>query len=197
MLLGVGVGLAVLGDQQMLTAYGKAAIIGGLFHLGNYALYKGLLFLTAGVVFYRTGTRNLNRMGGLGHSMKWTMLCFIIGALAIAGIPPFNGFASKLIIYESVYRFHPLLAVIAMVVSVLTLASFVEVFHSMFMGPRLPQFAETREAPPLMLGAMGVLAVAIVLLGLFPQTAVQWLIEPAAEALVNRHGYIGSLLAGN
>ncbi|MGD9611326.1 MAG: proton-conducting transporter membrane subunit, partial [Kiritimatiellia bacterium] len=102
MLLGVGVGLAVLGNPEALKAYGRTAMAGGLFHIINHAMYKGLLFLTAGAVFYRAGTRNLNKLGGLGHDMPWTMVFFMIGALAIAGVPPFNGFASKLLIYESV-----------------------------------------------------------------------------------------------
>ncbi len=102
MLLGVGVGLAVLGNQSLMDAFGYMAMEGGIFHIINHAMYKGLLFLTAGAIFLRIGTRNLNKMGGLGHNMKYTMIFFIIGALAIAGIPPFNGFASKLMIYESV-----------------------------------------------------------------------------------------------
>ncbi|HPY61071.1 MAG TPA: proton-conducting transporter membrane subunit, partial [Methanospirillum sp.] len=158
--------------------------------------YKGLLFLTAGVIMYRCGTRNLNRLGGLGHNMKWTMVFFMIGALAIAGIPPFNGFASKLLIYESTFLFNPLLAVIAMVVSILTLASFVKVFHSMFMGPKLPEYQDVREAPKPMLIAMGILAILVVLFGIFPQQVVDILVAPAASALVDYHGYISAVLGG-
>jgi multicomponent Na+:H+ antiporter subunit D len=196
MLLGVGVGLAVLGNQQLLDTYGVIAMEGGIFHIINHAMYKGLLFLTAGAIFYRTGTRNLNKLGGLGHSMKWTMVFFIIGALAIAGIPPFNGFASKLMIYESVFLFNPLLAIIAMVVSILTLASFVKVFHSIFMGPRLPEYAEVGEVPAPMLIGMGLLSLLVILFGIFPQEVVDILIAPAADALINQGGYIASVLGG-
>ncbi len=196
MLLGTGVGLAVLGDAALLEKYGKAAMAGGLYHLGNDAAFKGLLFLTAGAVFHRTGTRNLNKLGGLGHSMKWTMLFFICGALAIAGIPPFNGFASKLVIYESVYAYSPFLAVLAMVVSVLTLASFVKVFHSVFMGPPLAKFAEVREAPASMLVGMGILAAATLLLGMFPNLVIDSVVMPAVEALVSQGGYTRAVLGG-
>ncbi|KUG20260.1 membrane bound hydrogenase, mbhh subunit [hydrocarbon metagenome] len=196
MLLGVGVGLAVLGQQGLMDAYGLVAMEGGIFHIINHAMYKGLLFLTAGAIFYRTGTRNLNRLGGLGHSMKWTMIFFIIGALAIAGIPPFNGFASKLMIYESVFLFNPLLAIIAMVVSILTLASFVKVFQSIFMGPRLPEYADVKEAPLPMLIGMGILAVVTVAFGLAPAWVVDQFVAPAAAALVNQSGYIASVLGG-
>jgi len=194
MLLGVGVGIAVLGNTALTSAFGFMAMEGGIFHIFNHAMYKGLLFLTAGAIFYRIGTRDLNRMGGLGHNMKYTMVFFIIGALAIAGIPPFNGFASKLMIYESVYLFNPLLAIIAMVVSILTLASFVKVFHSIFMGPKLPEYADVKEAPLPMLIGMGILAAIVILFGLFPQLVVDGIIAPAAHALVNQGGYIASVL---
>jgi multicomponent Na+:H+ antiporter subunit D len=196
MLLGVGVGLAVLGNAALTSAFGFTAMEGGIFHIFNHAMYKGLLFLTAGAIFYRIGTSDLNKMGGLGHSMKYTMIFFIIGALAIAGIPPFNGFASKLMIYESVYLFNPLLAIIAMVVSILTLASFVKVFHSVFMGPQLPEYAEVKEAPLPMLIGMGILAAIVIIFGLFPQPVVDGLVAPAAHALADQSGYIASVLGG-
>ena len=196
MLLGVGVGLAALSTPCLLNSVGLPALKGGLFHIMNHALYKGLLFLTAGVIFYRCGTRNLNKLGGLGHNMKWTMIFFIIGALAIAGIPPFNGFASKLMIYESVFVFNPILAVIAMVVSILTLASFVKVFHSMFMGPQLPEFKDVKEAPLPMLIGMGILALLVILFGIFPQQIVDMLVAPAATALLDHTGYIHAVMGG-
>jgi multicomponent Na+:H+ antiporter subunit D len=196
MLLGVGVGLAVLGDQFLLNSYGYTAMEGGIFHIMNHALYKGLLFLTAGAIIYRIGTGDLNRMGGLGHKMKFTMVFFIIGALAIAGIPPFNGFASKFLIYESVYQFNPILAVIAMVVSILTLASFVKVFHAVFMGPPREEHAQVREVPLPMLGAMAFLAILVIVSGLFPGIFVTNLIEPAVHALTDQAGYMTIVLGG-
>jgi len=196
MLLGVGVGFALLGDKALLDSIGYMAMEGGIFHIINHAMYKGLLFLTAGAIFYRIGTRNLNKMGGLGHNMKYTMIFFVIGALAIAGIPPFNGFASKLMIYESVFLFNPFLSVIAMVVSILTLASFVKVFHSIFMGPKLPEYANVKEAPPMMLIGMGLLAAGVILFGLFPQQVVDLIVSPAAHALVNQQAYISAVMGG-
>jgi multicomponent Na+:H+ antiporter subunit D len=124
------------------------------------------------------------------------MVFFIIGALAIAGIPPFNGFASKLLIYESVYQFNPILAVIAMVVSILTLATFVKVFHSAFMGPPLPEHEHVREVPLTMLAAMGFLAFLVIISGLFPEIFVNSLIDPAVNALINQSGYLTTVLGG-
>jgi multicomponent Na+:H+ antiporter subunit D len=196
MLLGVGVGLAVLGNASLSNAFGFVAMEGGIFHILNDAMFKGLLFLTAGAIFYRIGTRDLNKMGGLGHNMKYTMIFFIIGALATAGIPPFNGFASKLMIYESVYLFNPILAIIAMVVSILTLALFVKVFHSIFMGPQLPEYTDVKEVPLPMLVGMGILAAIVILFGLFPQPVVDMIVAPATHALVDQGGYIAAVLGG-
>ncbi len=196
MLLGVGVALAVLGDPLAMASYGQTAMEGGLFHIINHAMYKGLLFLAVGAVIYRTGVWSLNKMGGLGHNMKWTMIFFLIGALAIAGIPPFNGFASKLMIYESVFAFNPALSIIAMVVSILTLASFMKVFHSMFMGPQLPEYAEVKEVPKLMIAGMVILTVLVIGFGLVPDLVVNNLIAPAANALIDKGAYITAVLGG-
>ncbi|TFB08679.1 NADH:ubiquinone oxidoreductase [Candidatus Atribacteria bacterium MT.SAG.1] len=196
MLLGVGVGLAVLANPVALSQYGITAMEGGIFHIMNHAVYKGLLFLTAGALFFRTGTRDLNKMGGLAHSMKYTTIFFIIGAAAIAGLPPFNGFASKLLIYESVYRFNPLLSIIAMLVSILTLASFVKVFHSAFLGPKLPQFKEVKEVPRSMVFAMAVLSCIIIFFGLFPDLIVKNLVHPAVMSLIEQFKYTGTALGG-
>jgi len=196
MFLGVGVGLAVLANPVALNQYGITAMEGGIFHIMNHAMYKGLLFLTAGALFFRTGTKNLDKMGGLAHSMKYTTIFFIIGAAAIAGLPPFNGFASKLLIYESVYRFNPLLSIIAMVVSILTLASFVKVFHSAFLGPKLPQFKEVKEVPRSMVFAMAVLSCIIIFFGLFPDLIVKNLVHPAVMSLIEQFKYTGTVLGG-
>ncbi len=194
MLLGVGVGLAVINDMGSLALFGKSAMEGGIFHVINHAMYKGLLFLTAGAIIYRTGTKNLNEMSGLAHTMPLTTIFFIVGALSIAGLPPFNGFASKLMIYESVFLFNPLFAVIAMVVSILTLASFVKVFHSAFMGPKVSKFAKGGEVPLSMWLVMGILAVLIIFFGIFPDVMLDNLVTPAVDALLNQAGYIGGVL---
>ncbi|HHC18993.1 MAG TPA: NADH:ubiquinone oxidoreductase, partial [Euryarchaeota archaeon] len=120
MLLGVGVGLTVLHDPSKLVEFGRDAIAGGLFHVINHIIYKSLLLMTAGALFYVTGTRNLDEMGGLARKMPITAISFMIGAAAISGLPPFNGFASKFIIYETSYMLNPLLTVFAMVTSILT-----------------------------------------------------------------------------
>ena len=196
MLLAFGTGFAVLNDPAALESFGKTAIAGGIFHLFNDTLYKGLIFLAVGAVIYRTGKKKIDELGGLGRSMKVTMACFGIAALATSGIPPFNGFASKLMIYESVFRFNPFLAVIAMVVSVLTLASVVKIFHAVFMGPAREEFAHVEEAPATMTFSMILLSVICVVLGLFAGPFVENFIQPAVTALINQSGYISTVLGG-
>ncbi len=185
MLLGVGVGLTVLHDPKALAEFGRTAMAGGIFHIINHIIYKSLLLMTAGALFYVTGTRNLNEMGGLARKMPITTLCFIVGAAAISGLPPFNGFASKFLIYESSYRLNPLLAVFAMVTSILTLASFVKVFASAFLGPPLEKFENVREVPKPMIVAMVILALLCILFGLFPDVVLDKLVYPAVDALIN------------
>ena len=196
MWLGVGVGLAVLGDPQALATYGRDAINGGIFHILNHAMYKPLLFLTAGALFHRTATRDLNKMGGLGHNMKFTLILYIIGTLSIAGIPPLNGFASKFLIYESVYQFNPVLAVIAMLVSIITLASFTKAFQSAFTGPQLPQYKDVKEVPKPMLIGMGILAAGIIFTSIFPGLVVEHIISPATDALINQAAYVNGVMGG-
>ncbi len=194
MLLGLGVGLAVLNNAGALDAYGRAAMSGGIFHMINHALFEGLLFLVAGAIFYRIGTRNLNEMGGLGHMMKFTAVLFLLGALASSGIPPFNGFASKILIYESIYQFNPILAIIGILVSIMTLAVFMKVFFSAFTGQALPKYKEVREVPKAMIASMVILAVVIIFFGLFPGLIRTWLTDPAANALINQGIYINGVI---
>lgn len=196
MWMGVGVGLAVLGDPHALATYGRDAISGGIFHILNHAMYKPLLFMTAGALFHRTGTRDLNKMGGLGHNMKFTLILYIIGTLSIAGIPPLNGFASKFLIYESVYQFNPLLAVVAMLVSIITLASFTKAFQSAFTGPQLPEYKDVKEVPKPMLIGMGILAAGIIFTSIFPGLIVERIVNPATDALINQAAYVNGIMGG-
>jgi multicomponent Na+:H+ antiporter subunit D len=191
MILGIGAGLALLFNN---SAYSIKALHGGVFHIINDAIDAGLLFLVAGAVFYATKERVLDRLGGLARNMKYTTIFFIIGALAVAGMPPMNGFASKLLIYESTYQVSPILAVIAILTSILLLAVMVKVFHSAFMGPPLTK--AKGEVPKSMIIAMAILAALIVLFGLFSNLVIESMVKPATNALLNQATYIGQILGG-
>jgi multicomponent Na+:H+ antiporter subunit D len=193
MWIGVGVGLAVLGTPALL-AYGRDAMTGGIFHILNHAMYKPLLFFTGGALYHLTGTRDLTKMGGLAHKMKWTTVLYIIGTLSISGIPPLNGFSSKILIYESVYKFHPILTIVGIIVSILTLASFTKAFHSAFMGAELPQYKNVEGVPKSMMIGMVILAAGIVFITLVPSQIVNWILHPAADALINQGAYISAVM---
>jgi multicomponent Na+:H+ antiporter subunit D len=196
MLLALGVGLLALRSPQAMADYGFTAMKGGIYHIFNYTMYKALLFLTAGALYYATGTRDLNKLGGLARKMPYTTFMFAIAAAAISGLPPFNGFVSKLLIYESVFAIHPFLAVAALVTSVLTLESFVKVFQTAYLGPEKACYATVKEVPTSMIVGMAVLTVAIIGLSLFPTWALSHLVEPAAKALVDQGGFIQAVMGG-
>lgn len=190
----VGVGLSTISSPALFNAFGNNALKAGLFHLLNHGIYEALLFFSAGAVIYATGKRRLSSLSGLARRMPFTTVFFLLGAMAIAGIPPLNGFASKILIYESVYRFNPLLTVIALVVSVLTAVPFVKAFSSAFLGPELEEFRRVRKAPKPMLFGMLLLAIIAVLIGLFPGFVVRTIISPAASALASQAAYLGAVL---
>jgi len=192
--VGVGVGLATINSPALFSAFGENALKGGLFHLVNHGIYEALLFFSAGAVIYATGKRRLSSLSGLARKMPFTTVFFLVGAMAIAGIPPMNGFASKILIYESVYRFNPLLTVLALVVSVLTAVPFVKAFSSAFLGPEMAEFKKTKEVPMGMLLGMAVLAVIAVLFGLLPGLVVETIIAPAVNALASQAAYVGVVL---
>ncbi|MCX6664337.1 MAG: proton-conducting transporter membrane subunit [Euryarchaeota archaeon] len=191
MFLAIGAGIAALG-----TPYATTALQGGILHLLNDALDIGLLFLVAGAVYYTTKKRSLDDTSGLARNMKYTTVFFVIGFLAVAGMPPLNGFASKFLIYESVYQLNPILSIVAILCSILMLAVFVKVFYAVFMGPELPAFKNVTEAPRSMLLAMGLVAALAIFIGLFPNLVIDALVKPAADALLNHAQYIGTVVGG-
>jgi proton-translocating NADH-quinone oxidoreductase chain N len=159
---------------------------GGLFHLVNHAIYKALLFMCVGSVIYATGARNIHELGGLGKKMPITSACFFVGALAISGFPPLNGFMSKITIYLATAEAGMWWAtMIAIFTSVLTLVALVHTAYTVFWGqPRSEKVAraDVREVPVSMWLPMAILAAACVVLGIFPQ-AIYPLLDKAAAVL--------------
>ncbi|MFO8033764.1 MAG: proton-conducting transporter membrane subunit [Candidatus Bipolaricaulota bacterium] len=178
MLLASGVGLVTLATRP---EFGRVALQGGVFHMFNDAACIGLLLLCVGAVRRTAGTGDLRSLGGLAHTERWTSGFFLLGALALAGIPPLNGFASKLMIYQSVFRLSPILAALAVLASILLLAVFVRAFQGAFLGPR--QLTPAKPLSPAMLVSMGVLAAVVIAFGLVPDLVVRHMVAPAADAL--------------
>lgn len=192
-LIAIGAGFFELSKGE-IGEYGLKAMQGGIFHIFNDVLDIGLLFMVAGAVIYVTKESNMNKLGGLAHSMKYTSIFFIIGMAAVSGLPPLNGFASKILIYESVYKVSPIVSIIAILASILMLAIFVKIFHSVFMGPKLSD--SCRESPRLMMLGMTIIAITMIFFGLFPNFVVNNIVDPAVNALLNQAGYITSVIGG-
>ncbi len=171
MFLGIGAGLALLRTNPLL---GTMGLVAGLFHMVNNCFYKSCLFLGAGAVEFRTGGRSLAAMsGGLGGVMSATMACSLIASLAIAGVPPLNGFASKWLMYVTgilggeVSFLLPVAALVAMFISLVTLASFLKYLGGAFLGAAT-EVKGIREVPMTMLAPQVVLATLCIAAGLLP-----------------------------
>lgn len=189
----------------VITVIGLGSALGmsaGLFHAMNHTIFKGLLFLTAGAVQHATGSLDLDELGGLSKKMPGTCALFLIGAASISGLPPFNGFASKWMIYQATFQkagetgnfFFVVVCVAALITSVLTLASFIKVAQSVFFGQLNPKFANTHEVSLGMRIPMWILAALCILPGLFPDQVQQWLLTPATQAAMNASGYIDAAM---
>lgn len=156
---------------------------GGLYHLLNHALYKSLLFMCVGAVIYATGVRRIAELGGIRKQMPITSACFLLGAVAIAGFPPLNGFWSKLTIYLALAKVGMWwAAVIAILTSVLTMVVMLRAGYRVFWGELRSSASSAREVPALMWVPMVVLAAMCGLLGIWPQGPYP-LLDRAARVL--------------
>jgi multicomponent Na+:H+ antiporter subunit D len=170
-------------------------IIGGLFHLFNHSLFKSLLFLNAGSIEYSTGYRQLDKLDGLDEAMPVTSRTSLVASLSIAGIPPFCGFWSKLIIIIAAIQAHRYAgAVTCILVSVVTLASFLKVQKYAFIRKLKGAAQGAKEAPLFMKLSMLLLAFLCIMAGLFFIPVLNALIKPAAEALLAGKDYANLIL---
>jgi len=191
----LGLGLALLGRSLQHPEWVALGLAGCLLHVWNHALFKPLLFFTAGSVLHGTRTRQLDQLGGLAGPMPWTALMFLVGAVAICGLPPLNGFVSEFLVYLGLWRTvaapvtgvgagmvaggdaglgAAMLAVpVLAMIGALAVACFVKVYGSVFLGlPRTPAAARAHESPLSMRAPMLVLALCCALIGLAPALVV-------------------------
>lgn len=181
-LLGVGVGMIGIAIRQPAVAI--LGLVAGLYHLLNHAVFKGLLFLGAGSIIYRTHTKDMEELGGLSRTMPWTALSFLVGAVAIAAIPPLNGFVSEWYSYQALFaaafsgtflvKFAaPIAAMMLALTGALAAMCFVKAYGVVFSGtPRSSHAREAREAPLPMVASLVTLAVICILLGLIAPAIV-------------------------
>ena len=195
----IGLGLWLLGVSINSPALAALGLMGGLLHVLNHAIFKSLLFFGAGAVAHATGTRDMDLMGGLQKKMPRTALAFGIGAAAICGLPPLNGFVSEFLIYIGAFGIVAragalggpmaggLIALTALgLIGGLAAACFAKVFGIVFLGePRSEGSAGAHEAPGSMLFAMTALAVLCVALGLAGPLSVRFITPVAVQLLGN------------
>ena len=188
----MGMGLAMLGRSRGEPGLVLLGFAGAGLHVVNHALFKSLLFLGAGSVQHGAGTRDVERLGGLARSMPYTSGLFLVGAAAISGLPPLNGFVSEWFVALGALAalelplldpasFAVLVAPVLALVGALATACFVKVQGTVFLGnPRTPDAAKAHESPRAMLVPMAVLAAACVGVGLVPALVVAPLARGAA-----------------
>jgi len=182
----MGLGTGVLGTAYRMPLVATLGYAGAILHTLNHALFKSLLFLGAGATYHATGTRDLDRLGGLARRMPLTWMAFLIGSAAIVGLPPLNGFVSEWIVYQALLsggtlgsRGAPIQLTLVGIMGLalvggLALACFAKVCGIVFLGvPRSAEAARGHEVAPGMVGPMLALAAACVLIGLAPALVVQ------------------------
>ncbi len=202
MFLGIGVGLYFLPTQPVLAVI---AIAAALFHLLNNVCYKSSLFFSAGVVQYSTGTANIGHLGGLSRFLPATALLTMLASFSIAGLPPFNGFASKWLIYQVSLKgglgapLFVVLAIVAVFISAVTLASFIKFSTALFYGKCItpdPATVKTRIPAAMMIGQI-VLVCLCVLFGLFPRWPLAVIIAAVQGVLPSATSWSGQELLGS
>ncbi len=168
------------------------AILGGLFHLFNHAVFKSLLFLNSGAIEYSTGTRDLKRLGGLNSRLPVTGYVGLLGSMSISGIPPLGGFFSKLIIIIAAVQAGYLgFAVVAILVSIVTLAYYLKFQSFVFFGKLDEKWRKINEVPGVMRLSMTVLAIICVVSGLLIMPKFSPFLQSAVDVLLSGKGYAG------
>lgn len=167
-----------------IGTFSYIGVAGGIYHIVNHAIFKGLLFLCAGSIIFRTGSKDI-REHGIGKTMPVTLICYIIGALAISGITPFNGSVSKSMIEISVYNY-PIIWIILIFASIGTVAHFSKIlYYSFLKTPKNKNPPSYKEVPYHMQISMIFLAFFCILLGIIPNLFMDNLIFPATSSIVS------------
>ena len=209
-IIALGLGLGTVGMATGRPALAALGFGGGLLHVLNHAMFKGLLFLGAGSVLHGAGTREIDHLGGLLRRMPWTGACFLVGAAAISGLPPLNGFVSEFLIYLGAFAgaldsagaavtLVPTLAVIGSLALIggLATACFTKAFGIVFLGePRSDHAAHAHEAGPAMRLPMLALAAGCVAVGLFPFVALRALTPALVVVTRQPEAVAAAALAG-
>ncbi|MCX8130669.1 MAG: hydrogenase 4 subunit B [Clostridia bacterium] len=176
----IGVGIALTSYSKGYTGIAVFAISAALLHTLNHSIFKSMLFLGAGAIHYSTDTKNMEKLGGLIKRMPFTALFFLCGTLSISSIPPFNGFTSEWLIYQSLFAgigitgsWYKIILILIVALlgmaGVLVAASFIKTFGIAFLAlPRTSSAKSAEEVPKSMLAGMGILSFLCILFGILP-----------------------------
>lgn len=200
-IIGLGIGIGLIGQGKELPLLVIFGFGGALLHTLNHSLFKSLLFYSVGSVYQQTHTRDMDKLGGLIKKMPHTALLFLVGAIAVGGLPPFNGFISEFVIYNGMLEgikssgsYHAIFMIISMaglaIIGGVSILAFTKVFGTVFLGsPRLQLNTEPVEVSFLMRLPQYIIVVLILVVGIFPmqffETTV--LIVQSSFGLSNLH----------
>ena len=195
----IGLGVGVIGWSANMPVVAALGFVGGLLHVVNHALFKGLLFLGAGSVFHGTHTLEIDHLGGLIKKMPRTALFFLIGAIAISGLPPLNGFVSEFIIYMASFQgaieMRPNAAIFLIgaiaglaLIGGLAAACFAKAFGIVFLGePRSKAAQNAHESNSWMIIPMMLLSIACIVIGLMGPFVIRIMSPVIGVILGNPH----------
>ncbi|MBI5140748.1 MAG: hydrogenase 4 subunit B [Nitrospirae bacterium] len=183
----IGTGLAMIYASFNSPVLASLALIAALYHCLNHAMFKGLLFMGAGSVLHATGERDMDRMGGLIHKMRWTAPLFLVGCVSISGLPPFNGFVSEWLTFQAfllspaipnqiIRLLIPMGAALLALTAALAGAAFVKAFGVTFLGhARTPGIGAAHDSSRTMKLAMALAAALCLALGVLPSVVIDWM----------------------
>lgn len=191
----LGMGIGLWGQMYHIESVAFIGYAGALLHVFNHAIFKGLLFLSAGSVIRSTHTGEIDQLGGLGKALPWTGNLFLIGSLSICGLPLFNGFISEWLIYQALFKgmfnfkvnailFSGLAVISLALIGALAAACFAKAYGAIFLGnSRLGKIIHIQEDSLFIRIPMLVLGIICLWIGLFPRTMVSFALEAAATIL--------------
>jgi len=178
-IIGIGIGIGFIGSANNLPVLQVLGFGGALLHTLNHSIFKSLLFLGSGVICQNLGTRNIELMGGIVHRAKYLAIFFLIGSVAISGIPPFNGFISEFIIYTGFFQtahelknYYPLIMLMFVVglalVGGLAVACFTKVNSIIFLGTERKEIKHFHTSAYDYI-SLGILSLLCIVIGFYPQ----------------------------
>ncbi len=196
-IIGIGIGIGMLGLAYSHPIVAVLGFAGGILHILNHSIFKELLFLAAGSVYTKTHTRDMEVLGGLIKSMPKTAILFLIGSIAICGLPPFNGFIGEFLVYLGMFKglsIHNFFSMVTLLFAIAGLAlvgtmaviCFSKIFSIVFLGLPRSEYATkvTSDVSKSMTVPMSILACLIVAIGLMPQYVFSFIVKPVS-LLVN------------